>query len=118
MNKISCIIVGSLLLTTAPAAYAQAPGRSAQQAQIVEKRKSVAGVHADAIAVLAALQRDPGLARRLAADPARGTALLRANGATRAEQLIVTTSPAGGAALSIIITIKIDKVVITIEIEL
>jgi hypothetical protein len=117
-NKKLCIAACVALFCATGAYAAPAQERAAASSQLTEKRQAVAGVHADAMAVLAALQRDPTLAKRLAAEPGRAQELLRAAGATRAEQIMVTPDGSGGAARTITITIKIDHVVITIVIDL
>lgn len=88
-----------------------------QNAEMMQKRQAVQGVTADAMAILAALNRDPTLARQLAARPEAAKELLAARGATRAEAITVT--PGGdGDARTITITITIDHVTITITIRL
>jgi hypothetical protein len=87
------------------------------QPNVSEKRAAVAGVSADASAVLTAIQSDPKLLDELARNPADGGALLRAHGATRSEHITVTASAGGGAQrkTTITITITIDNVTITIK---
>jgi hypothetical protein len=106
--------------SAAPTTAAIGAGAGAGKVNVQDlslKQAAVNGVSADAASVIQALQSDPKLLEQLAANPAGGGALLRAHGATRSEQITVTPG-GGGAQRTITITIKIDHVVITIEINL
>ena len=117
---LSVALLGAASFGSVTAALAQVPmaaetmREAPASAVLMQKRQAVEGVSADAMAVLSALQRDPTLARQLASNPEGGQALLRARGATRADQIIVT-STGGEAAREITITITIDHDVITIK---
>lgn len=107
-------LVGSVAARGAEPALARA---GAASPVLAEKRQAVQGVSADAMAVLAAMQRDPTLGKQLAANPEGGEALLRTRGATRAEHIMVTAERKIGTPEPIItITIKIDHVTIVIQI--
>jgi hypothetical protein len=99
---------------TNPVASSEA---SVAQPNLGEKREAIAGVSADASAVLAAIQADPKLLDELARNPAAGGALLRAHGATRSERITVSASGGGSGErkTTITITITIDNVTITIK---
>ncbi|HEX7761337.1 MAG TPA: hypothetical protein VF459_17660 [Caulobacteraceae bacterium] len=108
--------------TTSDAASARPTGAVADdgsltQPNLGEKRAAVAGVSADASAVLAAIQSDPKLLGELARNPAGGAALLRAHGATQSEHIAVSATGGGGALrrTSVTIVITIDNVTITIK---
>ena len=96
---------------------AQGKAMAAQSPELMQSRQAVQGVSSDAMAVLAALQRDPTLARQLAERPEAAKELLAARGVTRAEAITVT--PGGdGAARTMTITITIRNITITITIKL
>lgn len=118
---IGAALSAALMIPTVAAAQVASSPQAARIAEappvLVQKRQAVQGVSADAMAVLAALQREPDLAKRLAANPQDAQAMLAARGATRAES--ITVVPGGdGAMRTITITIKIDHVTIIITIEL
>ena len=97
-----------------PVADAAVVSPAPADAELAETRRAVSGVHADAMAILAAVRRDPTLTDQLAKNPAGAEALLRANGATRAEHIVVEPSPTGER---ITITIVIGPVTIIIVIK-
>ncbi len=133
VNRVTSAIVGTLLLGSVstlaaqpiagsdmPAARADvaASGRAMPVKPVRnESRQALQAAHADAMAILSALERDPTLAGQLAKNPDGAEALLRARGATRAEHIVVTPAGGGVQQLTIVITIVIRDVTITITIK-
>jgi hypothetical protein len=119
LRQVATLVALPLAFALSSAAVSAAPrsvGMEAARPNIGQKQAALAGVTADASAVLAAIQSDPKLLDELARNPEGGGALLRAHGATRAEHVTVDVSGGGvGAQRTITITITIDHVVIVIK---
>ena len=117
LRGVATLVVLPLALALSSASVSAAPmaaSMEAAQSRVSQKQAALAGVSADASAVLAAIQSDPNLLDELARNPQKAGALLRSHGATRAESLTVMASPGGAAQRTITITITIDHVVIVI----
>lgn len=105
-------------LAAAPRAMDAAGTVSQDAATPSADRQALQALHADAMAILNALEREPGLAEQLAKDPTAGEALLRARGATRSEQISVTPGADDAGLRTITITIKIRNITIIITIRI